>query len=122
MNNYHVDYLHVESTTVHNLLEAVEHNYNDMENRVANMEQQLKDWNKATEIQKLKDEISTLRKYSLYTFNEVEYNRFQEFKKFHSTHCRSICVELEGVGIGTIVKMRCLGCGDVKDITDEGSW
>lgn len=121
-NRNYIPYLVDTDTHLQELMDEVKRRYHSMEDQVAEMKQQLKNWNKDEEIQKYKDEISQLKKHALYIFNEKEYERFQEFTKFHRSHHRSVCVELQGTGFSTIVKLRCLGCGEVKDISDEESW
>jgi uncharacterized protein CbrC (UPF0167 family) len=50
---------------------------------------------------------------------EKEKKAYNEFKK---NHYRAILLISNDSGIGTTVKVKCLKCGKIKDITDYDSW
>lgn len=86
--------------------------------------EQLQNYNKDEEITKRDAEIDRLWRNSLYVMLDKEKERAEVFIKKHhkSCHNNTIRYELQGAGIGTIIKIICPVCGEVEDITDSDSW
>lgn len=61
---------------------------------------------------------------TLAVLSPVEYERAKTFREKHYQSCKNnrYIYDLEGTGIGTIVKIKCPVCGEEKNITDLDSW
>lgn len=80
---------------------------------------------KDEEIQKLEEQLSEVRRYSLHLMNDEEYVSNAEFRAAHYMKCRNgstFCYTLSSTGIGTAISIKCPVCGEEKDITDFGNW
>lgn len=85
----------------------------------------LNKYNKDVEIKAKDDEIRSIQQRSISVLSPVEYERDKEFRERHYQICKNgshFIYDLQGTGIGTIVKIKCPICGIEKDITDAESW
>ncbi len=83
------------------------------------------------EFHKQKDRRNNLDPRIQFEVNEVEQARFEEFSKEHlekcphtpqdAMHTRWSFIFTLG-GVGTIVEVKCILCGETKNITDFDSW
>lgn len=82
-------------------------------------------WNQADELGKLRTAMDRLRMHSLLIMNETELQRLEEFQNRHWSVCKNSghwLYDIEGTGIGPIIKVKCPVCGEEEDITDAESW
>lgn len=86
--------------------------------------EQLQNYDEEKEIAKRDAEIDRLWRNSLYVMLDKEKERAVAFIKKHRQSCHNSATryELQGAGIGTIIKIICPVCGEVEDITDSDSW
>lgn len=80
---------------------------------------------KDVEIKAKDDEIRSIQQRSISVLSPVEYERDKEFRERHYQICKNgshFIYDLQGTGIGTVVKIKCPICGIEKDITDAESW
>lgn len=85
----------------------------------------LNKYNKDVEIKAKDDEIRSIQQRSISVLSPVEYERDKEFRERHYQICKNgshFIYDLQGTGIGTVVKIRCPICGAEEDITDIESW
>lgn len=85
----------------------------------------LNKYNKDVEIKAKDDEIRSIQQRSISVLSPVEYERDKEFRERHYQICKNgshFIYDLQGTGIGTVVKIRCLVCGVEEDITDTSCW
>lgn len=84
----------------------------------------LNKYNKDVAIKAKDDEIRSIYQRSIAVLSPVEYERAKTFREKHYQSCKNnrYIYDLEGTGIGTIVKIKCPVCGEEKDITDLDSW
>lgn len=85
---------------------------------------QIKGFNKDVAIKAKDDEIRSIYQRSIAVLSPVEYERAKTFREKHYQSFKNnrYIYDLEGTGIGTIVKIKCPVCGEEKDITDLDSW
>lgn len=115
--------------------EAIQHmrdSYQWMKSQYENMQTQLSNWNKDEEIEKYRDQTRYLRSHSLCELSDKELQAKKDFMDKHWKKCaeplnnkvagNTYIYEITGVGIGTIIKIKCPICGESKDITDTSSW
>lgn len=82
-------------------------------------------YNKDVEIKAKDDEIRSIQQRSISVLSPVEYERDKEFRERHYQICKNgshFIYDLQGTGIGTVVKIRCPVCGVEEDITDTSCW
>lgn len=80
---------------------------------------------KDVEIKAKDDEIRSIQQRSISVLSPVEHERCKAFREHHYQFCKNggrFIYDLQGTGIGTIVKIKCPICGIEKDITDAESW
>lgn len=85
----------------------------------------LNKYNKDVEIKAKDDEIRSIQQRSISVLSPVEYERDKEFRERHYQICKNgshFIYDLQGTGIGTVVKIRCPVCGVEEDITDTSCW
>ena len=85
----------------------------------------LNKYNKDVEIKAKDDEIRSIQQRSISVLSPVEYERDKEFRERHYQSCKNgshFIYDLQGTGIGTVVKIRCPVCGVEEDITDTSCW
>ena len=85
----------------------------------------LNKYNKDVEIKAKDDEIRSIQQRSISVLSPVEYERDKEFRELHYQICKNgshFIYDLQGTGIGTVVKIRCQVCGVEEDITDTRCW
>lgn len=84
----------------------------------------LNKYNKDVAIKAKDDEIRSIYQRSIAVLSPVEYEHAKTFREKHYQSCKNnrYIYDLEGTGIGTIVKIKCPVCGEEKDITDLDSW
>lgn len=97
----------------------------DMETRNEELRDKLNNYNKDKEIQRYQNELTNVRRNSLYILNNKEKELVNEFRKEHYKKCgKSSRIEyiLNPTEIGTGIGIRCSRCGCKKDITDYKEW
>lgn len=73
----------------------------------------LNKYNKDVEIKAKDDEIRSIQQRSISVLSPVEYERDKEFRERHYQICKNgshFIYDLQGTGIGTVVKIRCPVC------------
>lgn len=73
----------------------------------------------------LEDEIQSIQQRSISVLSPVEYDCDKNFRDRHYQSCKNgghYVYDLEGTGIGTIVRVKCPVCGIEEDITDYEVW
>ncbi len=96
-----------------------------MINRNIELQEELKNFNKDDEIQRLLSENSRLRRNSIKIMTKKEKEAAELFAKKHYESCNSklgISYILTGAGMGTTIEVMCNKCGVEEDITDTDSW
>jgi predicted RNase H-like nuclease (RuvC/YqgF family) len=96
----------------------------NQDKKIEKYQKQLEEFNKDSEIQKLKDEIDTMYRENIYVgLSENEKIALDTFKEKHYKTCKGNTIYiLEGTGIGTVIKLQCSKCKEMEDITDTDSW
>lgn len=85
----------------------------------------LNKYNKDVEIKAKEDKIRSIYQRAVAVLSPVEHERCKAFREHHYQFCKNggrFIYDLQGTGIGTIVKIKCPICGIEKDITDAESW
>lgn len=85
----------------------------------------LSKYDKDAGIKDKEDEIQSIHQRSITVLSPVEYERDKAFREHHYQACKNgsrFIYDLQGTGIGTIVKIKCPVCGIEEDITDTKSW
>ena len=85
----------------------------------------IKRYDKESGIKAKEDEIQSIQKRAISVLSPVEYDRDRAFRERHYQLCKNgsrFIYDLQGTGIGTIVKIKCPICGKEEDITDLDSW
>lgn len=107
------------------LVEEVKQRYDEVSAESMRLRQQLHEWDRDEEIQKVKQLAEEYRKHSLQQLTDVELQRIATFRDKHWQECRNpnkFRYKLTGTGIGTAVKIQCPVCGVEEDVTDLDSW
>lgn len=89
------------------------------------LREQLSNFNKDEELEKLQKEYKDYRKHVLIDFSDVELKRYRDFRDKHYKKCNNgnrYIYTLTGCGIGTAIEIKCPICGEEEDITDVESW
>lgn len=85
----------------------------------------LNKYNKDAGIKAKEDEIRSIHQRAITVLSPKEYERDKAFREQHYQSCKNgsrFIYDLQGTGIGTIVKIKCPVCGVEEDITDIESW
>ena len=85
----------------------------------------IKRYDKESGIKAKEDKIQSIQKRAISVLSPVEYDRDRAFRERHYQLCKNgsrFIYDLQGTGIGTIVKIKCPICGKEEDITDLDSW
>ncbi len=85
----------------------------------------IKAYDKKAGIKAKEDEIRSIHQRAITVLSPKEYERDKAFKEQHYQSCKNgsrYIYDLQGTGIGTIVKIKCPVCGKEADITDIDSW
>ena len=115
------------------VLADVKDEYTWMENEVKEMRERLQSWNKDEEIQKLKEKNDWIYAHCLCpNLSDKEVAAIRDFKKKHYETCcgngmfknkgNTWRYEITGTGIGHIIKVQCIECGQWLDVTDIDNW
>lgn len=104
-------------------LESTINSITDIYEENEKLKQQLRDYRKEDEIQKLQDEIASMRLNTLHIFTDKEIEKKKEFAKLHYQTCKgSVRYIVTGTGIGTHTLIECTQCRAQEDITDYEGW
>lgn len=82
-------------------------------------------YDKESGIKAKEDEIREIHQRAITVLSPKEYERDKAFRDRHYQICKNgsrFIYDLQGTGIGTIVKVKCPVCGIEEDITDIDSW
>lgn len=82
-------------------------------------------YDKEAGIKAKKDEIRSIQQRAITVLSPKEYERDKAFRDRHYQLCKNgsrFIYDLQGTGIGTVVKIKCPICGAEEDITDIESW
>lgn len=102
-------------TTINSITDIYEEN--------EKLKQQLRDYRKDAEIQKLQEEIYDMRLHAVTIMSPLEKDRADVFSSHHAVSCKSgIQYIVFGTGIGTNTKVKCRKCQEEQDITDYEGW
>ena len=85
----------------------------------------IKAYDKKAGIKAKEDEIRSIHQRAITVLSSKEYERDKAFRERHHKSCKNgsrFIYDLQGTGIGTIVKVRCPICDVEEDITDMDSW
>lgn len=80
---------------------------------------------KDVEIKAKEDEIRSIQQRAITVLSPKEYERDKAFRDRHYQLCKNgsrFIYDLQGTGIGTVVKIKCPICGAEEDMTDIESW
>jgi hypothetical protein len=106
-------------TLLHQLKEHIE----AIESQSEYFRQQVNEWNKDSEIQRLKEENDRLKVRSVHILSDKEESDLREFRNEHYNSCKSATEEIiSHSGIGSGITVRCVKCGTKKNITDTDMW
>lgn len=89
------------------------------------LSEQLNQYDENAGIKAKEDEIRSIQQRAITVLSPVEYKRDKAFREHHYQICKNgsrFIYDIQGTGIGTIVKIKCPICGIEKDITDAESW
>ncbi|AGI11804.1 hypothetical protein X915_gp159 [Bacillus phage vB_BanS-Tsamsa] len=104
-------------------LDAIIGSIEDVFEENERLKQQLRDYSKDAEIQKLKEEIYDMRLHSISIMSELEKDRADVFASHHAVSCKSgVQYIVYGTGIGTHTTVKCRKCQEEQDITDYEGW
>lgn len=87
--------------------------------------EQIREWNKDDEIQKVKDLAQYYMGHGLHMLSDKEAERVKTFRNMHYKSCNngsSFTFELVGTGIGEAITIVCPVCGQKEDVTDYDTW
>ena len=117
--------LNLRTKSHEKILEELEQYITDLVDSNEKLKEQLNNYNKDEEIQRLKDEVLNLRRNSIHIMTEKEKMAAELFSTEHYYSCKSqlgVDYILTGTGIGTAIKIKCNKCKVEKDITDFENW
>lgn len=118
-----IDWVRLSKQTHKKLLGNLDYYIDNLLKSNQELREQLSNYNKEDEIEKLKRQISEIQKYSVHIMSEKENDDAKVFRDEHYNSCKSnITYTLEGTGIGTAISVKCKGCNTVKNITDVDNW
>ena len=89
------------------------------------LNEQLSQYDEKAGIEAKEDEIRSIFRRSISVLSPVEHERDKAFREKHYQQCKNgghFIYDIQGTGIGTIVKVKCPVCGTEEDITDLDSW
>lgn len=89
------------------------------------LSEQLNQYDENTGIKAKEDEIRSIQQRAITVLSPKEYERDKAFRDRHYQLCKNgsrFIYDLQGTGIGTVVKIKCPICGAEEDITDIESW
>lgn len=89
------------------------------------LQEQLNKYDKDAGIKAKEDEIRSIQQRAITVLSPKEYERDKAFRDRHYRLCKNgsrFIYDLQGTGIGTIVKVKCPICDVEEDITDIDSW
>lgn len=89
------------------------------------LSEQLNQYDENAGIKAKEDKIRSIYQRAVAVLSPVEHERCKAFREHHYQFCKNggrFIYDLQGTGIGTIVKIKCPICGIEKDITDAESW
>ena len=96
---------------------------NQLVKRNESLAERLNTYSKDEEIQKLQEEIKSLRNNSIYTMNEEEEFKYNEFSKGHYDSCKgNVKIIITHTGIGSAIEVMCPKCGTTENITNYDNW
>ena len=104
------------------VLDEIREQYHEMEQRLQNNINTLKEWKKEAEVQAAIERAKMISEHSLMVLSDKELAAKKEFQNHHSHANSTFIYTLTGTGIGTAIKIKCPKCGEEKDITDMDSW
>lgn len=110
---------------IENSLAKIKESTDYLIKRNQKLSDQLNHYNKISGIDAKNDEIRSIQQRSITIFSHIEYERDKAFKEKHYKQCKNgnhFIYDLQGTGIGTIIKIKCPICGAEEDITDTDSW
>ena len=82
-------------------------------------------YDKDAGIKAKEDEIRSIQQRAITVLSPKEYKRDKAFRDRHYQLCKNgsrFIYDLQGTGIGTVVKIKCPICGAEEDMTDIESW
>lgn len=85
----------------------------------------LSKYDKDAGIKAKEDEIRSIHQRAITVLSPKEYEQDKAFREQHYQSCKNgsrFIYDLQGTGIGTIVKIKCPVCDAEEDITDMDSW
>ncbi len=85
----------------------------------------LSKYDKESGIKAKEDEIRSIQQRAITVLSPVEHERDKAFREHHYQACKNgsrFIYDLQGTGIGTVVKIKCPVCGIEEDITDTSCW
>ncbi len=88
------------------------------------LREQLRTWNRETEVQSLKSALKKAHSNSLVMLTDKERTETEAFRQKHYESCRNrgtYYYKLTEAGFNTAVEITCPVCGRTKIITDTGS-
>ena len=95
----------------------------NLENKNDELQNELREYNKDKEIQKMKEELDDISNNSVYILNEQEQQDYDRFRKEHWQKCNGKTeFIISGNEIGNSITCRCGKCGIEEDITDVSTW
>lgn len=89
------------------------------------LQKELNEYDKVAGIKAKEDEIRSIRQRAITVLSLKEYERDKAFRDRHYQLCKNgsrFIYDIQGTGIGTVVKIKCPICGAEEDITDIESW
>lgn len=89
------------------------------------LQKELNEYDKVAGIKAKEDEIRSIRQRAITVLSLKEYERDKAFRDRHYQLCKNgsrFIYDIQGTGIGTVVKIKCPICGVEEDITDIESW
>jgi uncharacterized protein CbrC (UPF0167 family) len=105
-------------------IEAVQDEYARVCEENTSLRQRMQEWRKEDEIQKLEEQNRSVQRRSLAVLTDIEFDELNKFRDQHYESCkrRAFGYFLSGTGIGTVIEVQCVHCGEKKNITDYDAW
>ncbi|MDB7829188.1 hypothetical protein [Intestinimonas butyriciproducens] len=116
---------HLLRGSFHDMLEALQEEYDSVCKDKEGLLNVIDTWNKDTELQKLRVEVDYYRRHSLCQLSDKEMAAIKKFKNDHYKLCKNAGTyryELSGNGIGTAIKIICPCCEAEENVTDYDTW
>lgn len=114
-----------EFSDIQNRLNTVRESVDSLIQENRKLKSIIKHYDRHKKIRDKEKEIQSIKMRSIKILTQKEYELDAEFRERHYQSCNNgghYAYDIQGTGIGVMVKVKCPICGEEKDITDITDW